>query len=60
MTEEEQIERMKKNQERLTNKKKPCLAAQGSQTQSQSSETREEVWQITVYNWLNHYYYALY
>ncbi|XP_026206614.1 pleckstrin homology domain-containing family A member 7 isoform X2 [Anabas testudineus] len=42
MSEEEQIERMKKHQERLTNRKKPCLPAQGSQTQSQSSETREE------------------
>ncbi|KAK2820293.1 hypothetical protein Q5P01_023252 [Channa striata] len=38
MSEEEQIERMKKNQERLTHKKKSCLA----QTQSQNSETREE------------------
>ncbi|XP_067344154.1 pleckstrin homology domain-containing family A member 7 isoform X1 [Channa argus] len=42
MSEEEQIERMKKNQERLINKKKSCLSASGSQTQSQNSETREE------------------
>ncbi|XP_028989373.1 uncharacterized protein si:ch211-234p6.5 isoform X2 [Betta splendens] len=44
MSGEEQIERMKKNQERLINKKKPCLGTPGLQTQteSQSSETREE------------------
>ncbi|XP_041830071.1 pleckstrin homology domain-containing family A member 5 isoform X2 [Melanotaenia boesemani] len=40
MSEEEQIERMKRNQERMTNKKKPPIPAQGAQ--SQSSETREE------------------
>ncbi|XP_040885552.1 pleckstrin homology domain-containing family A member 6 isoform X2 [Toxotes jaculatrix] len=38
MSEEEQIERMKRNQERLTNRKKPPLPAPGAQ----SSETREE------------------
>ncbi|XP_031699840.1 pleckstrin homology domain-containing family A member 4 isoform X2 [Anarrhichthys ocellatus] len=37
MSEEEQIERMKRNQERLTNKKKPPIPTPG-----QSSETREE------------------
>ncbi|XP_069547641.1 pleckstrin homology domain-containing family A member 4 isoform X2 [Brachyistius frenatus] len=40
MSEEEQIERMKRNQERLTNRKKPPIPTPGSQTQS--SETREE------------------
>ncbi|XP_050922486.1 pleckstrin homology domain-containing family A member 4 isoform X1 [Lates calcarifer] len=40
MSEEEQIERMKRNQERLTNKKKPPIPTPGAQ--SQSSETREE------------------
>ncbi|CAN9509100.1 unnamed protein product [Ophioblennius macclurei] len=42
MSEEEQIERMKRNQERLTNRKKPPLPAPSVQTQIQSSETREE------------------
>ncbi|XP_026172265.1 pleckstrin homology domain-containing family A member 4 isoform X2 [Mastacembelus armatus] len=42
MSEEEQIERMKKNQERLTNKKKPRVSAPGAQTQCQSSDTKEE------------------
>ncbi|TMS21989.1 Pleckstrin homology domain-containing family A member 7 [Larimichthys crocea] len=42
MSEEEQIERMKRNQERMTNRKKPPLSTPGSQTQSQGSETREE------------------
>ncbi|KAA8581647.1 hypothetical protein FQN60_003228 [Etheostoma spectabile] len=37
MSEEEQIERIKKNQERLTNRKKPPIP-----TPCQSSETREE------------------
>ncbi|XP_029312952.1 pleckstrin homology domain-containing family A member 4 isoform X2 [Cottoperca gobio] len=37
MTEEEQIERIKRNQERLTNRKKPPIPPPG-----QSSETREE------------------
>ncbi|XP_059181143.1 pleckstrin homology domain-containing family A member 7 [Centropristis striata] len=37
MSEEEQIERIKRNQERMTNKKKPPVPAPG-----QSSETREE------------------
>ncbi|XP_039990339.1 pleckstrin homology domain-containing family A member 6-like isoform X2 [Xiphias gladius] len=40
MSEEEQIERMKRNQERLTNRKKPPIPTPGAQ--SQSSETREE------------------
>uniref|UniRef100_UPI0037E882B0 pleckstrin homology domain-containing family A member 6-like isoform X2 n=1 Tax=Semicossyphus pulcher TaxID=241346 RepID=UPI0037E882B0 len=38
MSEEEQIERMKKNKERLTNRKKPPIPTQGAQ----SSETRDE------------------
>eukprot|EP00064_Thunnus_orientalis_P005288 superscaffoldBa00000509_g5302 len=42
MSEEEQIERMKRNQERMTNRKKPPIPSPGAQTQSQSSETREE------------------
>ncbi|XP_051274278.1 pleckstrin homology domain-containing family A member 6 isoform X4 [Dicentrarchus labrax] len=42
MSEEEQIERMKRNQERMTNRKKPPISAPVAQTQSQSSETREE------------------
>ncbi|XP_074476215.1 pleckstrin homology domain-containing family A member 4 isoform X3 [Sebastes fasciatus] len=37
MTEEEQLERIKRNQERLTNRKKPPIPTPG-----QSSETREE------------------
>ncbi|XP_071319293.1 pleckstrin homology domain-containing family A member 4 isoform X2 [Trachinotus anak] len=40
MSEEEQIERMKRNQERLTNRKKPPMPTPGAQ--SQSSETQEE------------------
>ncbi|XP_017274073.1 pleckstrin homology domain-containing family A member 6 isoform X3 [Kryptolebias marmoratus] len=40
MSEEEQIERMKRNQERMANKKKPSVFAQGPQ--SESSETRDE------------------
>ncbi|XP_072229760.1 pleckstrin homology domain-containing family A member 4 [Leuresthes tenuis] len=40
MSEEEQIERIKRNQQRLTNKRKPSIPAQGAQ--SQSSEAREE------------------
>ncbi|XP_037546800.1 pleckstrin homology domain-containing family A member 6 [Nematolebias whitei] len=40
MSEEEQIERMKRNQERIAHKKKPLSSAQGPQ--NQSSETREE------------------
>ncbi|XP_061565068.1 uncharacterized protein si:ch211-234p6.5 isoform X3 [Cololabis saira] len=40
MSEEEQIERMKRNQERLTNKKKPPVPPQDAQ--SQNSEKREE------------------
>ncbi|KAM8729678.1 pleckstrin homology domain-containing family A member 4 isoform 2-T2 [Acanthopagrus schlegelii] len=42
MSEEEQIERMRRNQERLTNRKKPPISAPGAQTQSQGSDTREE------------------
>nr|XP_020461820.1 pleckstrin homology domain-containing family A member 6-like isoform X2 [Monopterus albus] len=42
MSEEEQIERMKKNQERLTNKNKPCLPTPSAQTHTQSSDTQEE------------------
>ncbi|XP_076616961.1 pleckstrin homology domain-containing family A member 4 isoform X2 [Chaetodon auriga] len=42
MSEEEQIERMKRNQERLTNRKKPPISAPGALTQSQDSEMREE------------------
>ncbi|TKS89903.1 Pleckstrin -like proteiny domain-containing family A member 4 [Collichthys lucidus] len=42
MSEEEQIERMKRNQERMTNRKKPPLSTPGTQTQSQGLETREE------------------
>ncbi|XP_038592512.1 pleckstrin homology domain-containing family A member 6-like isoform X3 [Micropterus salmoides] len=40
MSEEEQIERMKRNQERLTNRKKPPISAPGAQ--NQSSEAKEE------------------
>lgn len=55
MSEEEQIERMKRNQERLTNKKKPPIPAQG--VQSQSSEAKMEVCQIVnYYNRWNLYY----
>lgn len=46
MSEEEQIERMKRNQERLTNKKKPPVPTPSAQTQHQSSETRAEVCQV--------------
>ncbi|KAM9426670.1 pleckstrin homology domain-containing family A member 4 isoform 2-T2 [Pholidichthys leucotaenia] len=42
MSEEEQIERMKKNQERLTNRKKPQLPNSGAQTQGQTSQTGAE------------------
>ncbi|KAM3591361.1 uncharacterized protein V6R79_000744 [Siganus canaliculatus] len=42
MSEEEQIERMKRNQERLNNKKKVSLSASEAQSQSQGSETGEE------------------
>ncbi|KAG7227799.1 hypothetical protein INR49_013593, partial [Caranx melampygus] len=38
MSEEEQVERMKRNQERLSNRKKPPMPTPGTQT----SETREE------------------
>lgn len=41
MSEAEQIERMKRNQERLANKRKPPVTAQ--RPQNQSSETKEEV-----------------
>ncbi|CAG5907575.1 unnamed protein product [Menidia menidia] len=40
MSEEEQIERMKRNQERLTSKRKPPLPTEGAQ--SQSSDMKEE------------------
>ncbi|AWP17599.1 putative pleckstrin -likey domain-containing family A member 4 [Scophthalmus maximus] len=40
MSEGEQIERMKRNQERVTNKKKPPISSLGAQ--SRGSETREE------------------
>lgn len=46
MSEEEQIERMKRNQERLANRKKPSLSSPGSQRLSQASEARDEVCQI--------------
>jgi len=46
MSEEEQIERIKRNLERVNNKKKPPIHGSG-----QSLETREEVWQmINQYN----------
>ncbi|XP_022075785.2 pleckstrin homology domain-containing family A member 7 isoform X3 [Acanthochromis polyacanthus] len=40
MSEEEQIERMKRNQERMSNRKKPPIPAPNNQ--NQSSETKEE------------------
>ncbi|XP_034427277.1 uncharacterized protein si:ch211-234p6.5 isoform X2 [Hippoglossus hippoglossus] len=40
MSEEEQIERMKRNQQRMTNRKKPPISPMG--TQSQGSDPREE------------------
>lgn len=46
MSEEEQIERMKRNQERVTNRKKPPVPAPGAQTQGQSSEPKAEVCQV--------------
>lgn len=56
MSEEEQIERMRRNQERLTNRKKPPISAPGAQTQSQGSDTREEVCQVIhQYIRLSHY-----
>lgn len=42
MSEEEQIERMKRNQERLSNKKKPPIPGPGAQTQSHCSEAKDE------------------
>lgn len=42
MSEEEQIERMKRNQERLTNRKKPPVPTPGAQTQDQREERRAE------------------
>ncbi|KAI3365675.1 hypothetical protein L3Q82_010747 [Scortum barcoo] len=42
MSEEEQIERMKRNQERLSNKKKNPIPGPSAQTQSQCSETKDE------------------
>ena len=44
MSEEEQIERMKRNQQRMTNRKKPPISPMG--TQSQGSDPREEVCHI--------------
>lgn len=41
MSEEEQIERMKRNQERLANRKKPQISTASSQ--SEGSEARDEV-----------------
>uniref|UniRef100_A0A1A7YCR7 Pleckstrin homology domain containing, family A (Phosphoinositide binding specific) member 4 n=1 Tax=Iconisemion striatum TaxID=60296 RepID=A0A1A7YCR7_9TELE len=46
MSEEEQIERMKRNQERMSNKKKPPAAAQ--EPQIQSSEAREAPFPLRV------------
>ncbi|KAF7661188.1 hypothetical protein LDENG_00267200 [Lucifuga dentata] len=43
MSEEEQIERMKRNQERLSNRKKPPIPNPGAQTQGQSSDAQDEV-----------------
>ncbi|XP_076008173.1 pleckstrin homology domain-containing family A member 4 [Genypterus blacodes] len=42
MSEEEQLVRIKRNQERLANRKKPPLPHQAAHTQGQSSEGREE------------------
>ncbi|XP_029703187.1 pleckstrin homology domain-containing family A member 4 isoform X2 [Takifugu rubripes] len=42
MSEEEQMERMKRNQERLANRKKSSLSSPGAQRLSQGSETTEE------------------
>ncbi|XP_061666441.1 uncharacterized protein LOC133495599 [Syngnathoides biaculeatus] len=42
MSEEEQKERMKRNQERMTNRKKPPVPGPAANTQSQSSETQKE------------------
>lgn len=57
MSEEEQIERMKRNQERLANRKKPSLSSPLSQRLSQGSETREEVCQIiNAQNWVTTLY----
>lgn len=47
---------MRRNQERLTNRKKPNISAPGAQTQSQGSDTREEVCQVIhQLQWLSHY-----
>lgn len=48
MSEEEQMERMKRNQERLANRKKSSLSSPGAPRLSQGSETTEEVCQITA------------
>lgn len=54
MSEEEQIERMKRNQERLSNRKKNPIATPSAQ--SQGLETKEEVCQsLQQYNWLGHF-----
>lgn len=56
MSEEEQMERMKRNQERMTNRKKPPLPAPGVKAQSQSSRTQEEVCElINQYDKSQHY-----
>nr|XP_057918160.1 uncharacterized protein si:ch211-234p6.5 [Doryrhamphus excisus] len=42
MSEEEQMERMKRNQERMTNRKKPPIPSAAAKSQSQSLETQVE------------------
>lgn len=50
------MERMKRNQERMTNRKKPPLPAPGVKAQSQSSRTQEEVCElINQYDKSQHY-----
>ncbi|XP_077407870.1 pleckstrin homology domain-containing family A member 4 isoform X2 [Vanacampus margaritifer] len=48
MSEEEQMERMKRNQERMTNRKKPPIRSPAADTQSQSSETQEAPFPLRV------------
>lgn len=48
MSEEEQIERMKRNQERLINRKKQSVSTLSAQRPSQGSETAVEVCQLSV------------
>lgn len=45
---------MKRNQERVTNRKKPPVPAPGAQTQGQSSEPKAEVCQV-MNEWMNDY-----